>query len=515
MPTTVRWLVAQRKFELTVRAGRRSVEREIVWAHAIELSDPTPWIEPGDMVLTTGMNLSPDADQQRAYVLRLAEADVSALGFGTQVVHRDIPPTVIAVADEVGLPLVEIPLPTPFIALTRAIADQKSARRADVLRNVSQRMERMTRVVLSDGSAGLVRALATTLAATVVVLDAGDEIVAGSTSDPELVDHIRRELPARNGRPDSFSLGQQNAHGYLSAQSLGTTGALCVLGSNRFDWGEQLLINHTRSLIMLAGRQSEESVDIERALRAAALRLVTDRPDTESDFRNLSAKFGMTESDPVVGISLACVPDPLVTTTIERILATSRIPFLAENDDRDYTVLLQPGGHSVREFVDTLTAQLHALGLCHSSCGIGLPVAPTAAANTVRQARFVSRVAAAQRRPALAYEDLGVHTLLLAGHDRAELRTISDTVLGPLFEHDGRYPGKLVRSLDAFLRHNGQWEPAAADLDVHRHTLRNRIKRIEILTGRRLESAHDRSELLLALTANTILEWNAHTAPSE
>jgi purine catabolism regulator len=52
-----------------------------------------------------------------------------------------------------------------------------------------------------------------------------------------------------------------------------------------------------------------------------------------------------------------------------------------------------------------------------------------------------------------------------------------------------------------FLEQNGQWAATAAALQVHRHTVRNRIETVEWLTGRRMESAQDRHELWLALRA--------------
>jgi purine catabolism regulator len=56
-----------------------------------------------------------------------------------------------------------------------------------------------------------------------------------------------------------------------------------------------------------------------------------------------------------------------------------------------------------------------------------------------------------------------------------------------------------VRSLDTFIEHNGHWERASAALFCHRHTLRYRMRRVEELTGRDLQSARDRIEFWLAL----------------
>jgi len=76
--------------------------------------------------------------------------------------------------------------------------------------------------------------------------------------------------------------------------------------------------------------------------------------------------------------------------------------------------------------------------------------------------------------------------------------------LGPLERYDQEHDGELVNSLAEFLTHNGHWEAAAARLGVHRHSLRHRVRKIEQLTNRSLDSAHDRTEFLLALAARDL-----------
>ena len=56
-----------------------------------------------------------------------------------------------------------------------------------------------------------------------------------------------------------------------------------------------------------------------------------------------------------------------------------------------------------------------------------------------------------------------------------------------------------MRSLAGWLEHNGEWDAAAAALGVHRHTLRNRIRRAGTLLDRDLGSAAVRAELWVAL----------------
>ena len=97
------------------------------------------------------------------------------------------------------------------------------------------------------------------------------------------------------------------------------------------------------------------------------------------------------------------------------------------------------------------------------------------------------------------YRDLGSFQLLLSLQDDDALALFCDSVLAPIEEGEGTYGGELMRSLEAFIECNGQWERAARQLFCHRHTLRYRIRRVEELTGRSLDSARDRIDFWLAL----------------
>ena len=98
-----------------------------------------------------------------------------------------------------------------------------------------------------------------------------------------------------------------------------------------------------------------------------------------------------------------------------------------------------------------------------------------------------------------SHRDLGAFQLLLSLQDDDALVSYCRTVLGPVEQGEGDYGDELLRSLDAFIEHNGHWEKAANALYCHRHTLRYRIRRVEQLTGRDFSKARDRIEFWLAL----------------
>ncbi|MDR3080073.1 MAG: helix-turn-helix domain-containing protein, partial [Streptomyces sp.] len=103
-------------------------------------------------------------------------------------------------------------------------------------------------------------------------------------------------------------------------------------------------------------------------------------------------------------------------------------------------------------------------------------------------------------RPLVEHEELAAGSVLPLLADDA-VRAFADGLLRALREHDATGRGDLVASLRAWLSRHGQWDAAAADLGVHRHTLRYRMRRVEEILGRSLDDPDVRMELWLALKA--------------
>jgi DNA-binding PucR family transcriptional regulator len=116
-----------------------------------------------------------------------------------------------------------------------------------------------------------------------------------------------------------------------------------------------------------------------------------------------------------------------------------------------------------------------------------------------RCALEAARLADGHAPEVASYRDLGAFQLLLSLQDDDALISYCRSVLGPVEQGEGDYGDELLRSLDAYIEHNGHWEKAANALYCHRHTLRYRIRRVEQLTGRDFSNARDRIEFWLAL----------------
>ena len=120
MELTLESLIAELGLELA--SGEDAARAHVRWVHSTELIDPTPWLKGGELLLTTGMQLS-GPKLQRELIDRLADHDIAGLGFGTGFTHKRLPAALVKAAQRRSFPLFEIPYELPFIAITeRAFA---------------------------------------------------------------------------------------------------------------------------------------------------------------------------------------------------------------------------------------------------------------------------------------------------------------------------------------------------------------------------------------------------------
>ena len=106
-------------------------------------------------------------------------------------------------------------------------------------------------------------------------------------------------------------------------------------------------------------------------------------------------------------------------------------------------------------------------------------------------------------RAVSAFGDLGILRLLLQVPDLAELKSFATDVLGKLAVHEQEHKSEYLTTLACYFRENNSPQRASRILHVHPNTVAYRVKRIEEITGLRLDNYTDR---LIAQVALEILD---------
>lgn len=499
---------------LRLVAGAERADAPIRWVHVSELEDPTPWLDGGELILTTGMGIGTTAAKQRAYVKRLAGAGLAGLGFGLGFSHATTPRSLVTAAAAADFPLFEVPYPVPFIAITEAVFTRILAEQYDNLQRAVDAEHGLTRAVLEGaGIEGIARSLADVTKGWALLLDLhGLPIASTGRAATMRVARIWDELREHRPEHTSFSVTMVDRGHHVWIQPVGAQGRveafLAVGKAAQPSQIDRIVAAHALSLFAIELAKSRAVADARRRLQGDFFDALAGGDLTEPDARRGLARFGFEPNADVVVVSLEPLdgddpePDPdalALAATEERSRAGGGFLSSARSDG---VHLLLPADPSVD--AAQLAGSIGERVAVALRVGAGSPVAAVDVARSLREARYALQVCRLEGRPHAGFDDLGTYRLLLSMADPDALRAFADSMLGPLDAYDHDQGGELIPSLEAFLQHNARWETASAALFVHRHTLRYRMRKVEELTKRDLSSSFDRMEFWLALRAREL-----------
>ncbi|MFD9301115.1 PucR family transcriptional regulator [Streptomyces sp. NPDC060048] len=523
MPLTLASLVQHSALKLSVRAGEGRLDTAVRWAHVSELADPVPYMEGGELLLITAMKLdAEDPEEMRRYVRRLAAAGVVGIGFAVGVNYDAVPEALVEAARAEDLPLLEVPRRTPFLAISKAVS---AALAADQYRAVTAGFEaqrELTRAALSaDGPAELLTKLAAHVHGWAALYDTSGAVVAAAPDwAARRAARLTPDVERLRERPAPASAVVGGSEDRVELQSLGTgrraRGALAVGTAAPLGTAERYAVHSAVALLTLTTERSRSLHDAESRLGAAVLRmLLAGQADharavagdlygalLEAPFRIVVAEPAQAGTAQPHGLAqLADAAESAAARTGEALLVVPEAGRLV--------VLAADGGSAVQACAEYARALESRRGRDAGEPEpdepvIGLSAAALASgvAAAFKQADQALAVARRRGRAMVEHEELAAGSVLPLLADDA-VRAFADGTLRALREHDEKGRGDLLASLQAWLSRHGQWDAASADLGVHRHTLRYRMRRVEEILGRSLDDPDVRMELWLALKATS------------
>jgi purine catabolism regulator len=507
------------ELDLEAAAGAKSLSTPVRWVHISELEDPTPWLSGGELMLTTGIQLG-GAAKQRAFVRRLADHNLAGLGFGTGFDHRKLPKALVDEAEKQDFPLFEVPYSMPFIAITEKAFARLVNEQYEVLQRGISLQRRLERLVLEErGLEELTATISSAIGGTVLVLDGHGEVLASRSFRRELSqtarEAIRAEAAGHAGDGHPFVPAHASVAGRALAHPVVSPGGgppqawvAMVRDSGGLGDFERLILQQAVVVVALELMRRRVERETERRLAGDVLAgALSGRLEAGELHRRLSP-FGIGDQASVL---VFAVDDAgAAEATLEAALAEAGCAaVVAPHSAAGRELLCAVIDASEHDPLEVAAAARRALaGRGAVRVAASRPAPPESLRRSFHEARCAleaTALANGESPDVASWQDLGAFTLLLSVQDDEALRIYCESVLGPIEDGDTDYGGELVRSLEAFIEHNGQWERAAREVFCHRHTLRYRMRKVEQLTGRDLSRAHDRIEFWLALRGRELL----------
>jgi PucR family transcriptional regulator, purine catabolism regulatory protein len=483
---TVEDLLRSPALQLRLIAGESGVSRRVAWAHVSELEDPTPWLCGAEMIMTTGMAIPRSAQGQRAYVERLDDAGVACLAVSEGMFVPPLTRALRTVVAERGFPVVEVPIPVPFIAISQEVA---AAAQGDMGARLNAQLRVFGAVQwLAAGRLSareifgrLERLSGYSLYACTLQ---GAPLLDGVPVPlPEHADLMPRTLPSPPTVPGGYVLpvaGPRGPAGYILAlESPGAAPAgVSVVQHIATVAALQLsMLAHEREILRRQGAETLAEMLQDALDRAAVAR------------RLVASGFVMDRALRLAVVGPGAGRDAPRDDSLADALAESGAPHLMLRQGSELFVLIHDGAA-----IAVLTA------IQDATVGISRAF-PAYARLTVprREAEWALARAGEAGRPVMTYGSDPTQKWLTG--DSADLAALAAEVLGPVVHYDVAHAGELVPSVRVWLEHDRHTERAARALHIHPNTLRYRVERFEEIAGRSLSSTASLAEVWLALRA--------------
>jgi purine catabolism regulator len=499
-PVTVADVIDVRSWGIVLLAGAEGVDRSLTWAHVFDVPDPSAWVDGGELVIMTGSQFPADPSEQAALVRRLHERNAAALAVGHQV--PALGEEFVEAAETLGFPVMQIPRNTGYLPIVKFIAAANgstvqrtmvaSLRIFETLAPWQEDVEPATRYRQIERISGY---------SLCIVSDGGRSLFPGMEGVPaELMESVRTTV----SEPQRWaSLAIPN--GYASVLRVGDRRAGFLVAQERPDL-KPAGLSVFRSVETIARIDLGNLYRRREAARRRGGELLTrflHRPETMQD-RSESGQDGWSTSlaneviVAAVRTEKSASPLPNLDGDIYHGLVDRGIkPLLLSENDRIVVALGVADVHALVDLAQRLPVHV----------GLSAPRQSLLQASVaLREALWALQYGERSSGSAISsFDGRGLSWTSWLPSDQAALAQLVGSTLGPLVDYDQKRDAQLLESLRVYFQFDGRLQAAAQHLHIHKHTLAYRLKRIEELTGRDLDSLGDKAQLWMALAAQDVI----------
>jgi purine catabolism regulator len=472
------------------------------WVAASELADPAPFLEGGEVLLTTGLETVHWTRRWDAYVRRLANVGVVAVGLAVGLTYTDSPAALVRACRRHRVDLFEVPASTTFVAISHAVAGLLQREEESATRAALAAQQALTQAALREEEPLALLETVARVGAAAAVTDARGAFLLGPRGErPDLLKAVLDSgLVAE-------AVGRMRPQGLRAAASLSEAGTsvlvhplgvrgrpsryLVTAFTGRASQPQRSSIATAVALLSLAEERRRVGREADRRLRSRAVEFLA-AGDLRTATVLLGAGSGPRPRLPRTAVVLRCrggrsrLEDGL--ETVEAVPALAGV-VTAGNRDELVAVVRRA---EARPLAETLAGAglrvgigaagaVQSLATSHESAGHALDLTTTGA-------------------PLVSWDD-GVRRGVLGVLDQDRAAAFGASYLAPIVELGD---DSLLDTLAEFLRQHGSLLKVAEELGVHRNTVRNRIERIESLLNRSLLDPQVRVDAWVALQSRAV-----------
>lgn len=524
-----------------VVAGHEGLTNQVHWVHNAGVPDAPRWLNGGELVLTTYINIPEALEDQKQYIHEMAEKGVAGLMMAVGRYIEHVPQHICQAADECRFPLIEIPYKARFVDIARAVNGRIAQENMEMVERALTIQKELTRLVLEGGSfQELAQKLCDFVGHSISIENERFEAIA--THNIAEVDEARR-YTQKYGRTDPRLVEALENRGYLPAirttlrpvqlpvmEDVGLEmerilAPIVVHGDiYGFMWIiadvhsisdiDMMAIESGATIAALIMLYQESVHSAEASLKGSLLsQLIQGETGRETALTDQAMRYGVDLRAPCV---MMLVEIPAGNTqhltrmyrAINSLIISEGWPAVVGQFAGEVVLLVQDGD-TLRPIATRLLERVNPAGR-QQEAPVRLGVSSLfqgaehvrLAYQQCRDVLYITR-RLRQEKGIFFFSDLGyLHTLYLAGKDSLQgnshivlLRRLLDEKQADLFN-----------TLEAYLDAGGNGVSTAEVLHIHRSTLNYRLSRIMQICGVDLQNPAVRTDLQVALKLMRLFE---------
>lgn len=473
-----------------VIAGHDGLDRAVTGVNVMEVPDIESFVKRGELLLTTAYPLREHPEDLAVLVRTLSRLGLAALAVKTGRYLEKLPNDALAVANELGLPVVLLAEDSSFNEIIGAVLAVVLTEYGAEPAGAEAIRERLTGVALAGGGLmEIARTLAGALDRHVSIVDPGGAILGeGGTPASDISDE-QWEFPVTVA-------GRER-------------GRIVVNGKEEPTLGQRRLVRQACFAAGMHIAQALASVELDRQMRVLFLEeLVAGKPVDESLVRERSKLFGW-DLRPDHVVVLARLSHELANSEVVS-AARDGLPRGALAWARGQEVVaIVPSPSFPKESTPWPVAEKWRSVLARSGGGEvivaagSLAESPAGLAASHTAARESLSIARATGRSNVRHELLVLERVMLSVPPDL-LAELVDRELSPLVNADLIYGSELCATLEMFLG-TGSAADASRRLFIHYNTMKHRMSRIAELIDADLGDPRARLRLSFALQARKLM----------
>ena len=483
MQLTIRNLINMPALKIKLLSEDKGIDKKIVWAHTSELENPSEWVQPNYLIMTTGLGIPRTAEKQKDYIKRIIDADLSGLMISDNMSAPEDLSTLIEVANEYQFPVLFIDYHTPFIEIARIVHEANKDKKDLINHQLSKVLYENTQELIKEHNVKeLMNRIHNLLNMPLYLINTDSPTEALFNCAPTPADIQSRLLDFDFKTTDIQKIYQKSSV-TLHAVPLKAQGFTLIVADNNIslDLLQNLALlfslyleskkDHFYQRITQSGEFLDDILNegvsenyIDKKLPSFHINtnsscILIAKPQKSINYKNFLFKFGIN------GLVL---------------FKQDRVILMADKTHLSKLTQLFPmiGISDVIKKTHRIYDAFQEASLAFKNCSKEFPAQYYAEQNYSKQTLPKSI---------------------------EEAQKIFEFNLGILHTNDLAKSTRYIHTLKAFLENDRAWEKTAKILHIHKQTLVYRIQKIQEMTQRQLNSTADIVELWIALKAGEIL----------